>query len=72
MDEDNVDDVATLELDELEEVLLETLDDSELDEVTVDGVETLELVDDEVELLGLGEDTVVKVVVVGVDKLSVV
>ena len=60
MDEDNVDDVATLELDELEEVLLETLDDSELDEVTVDGVETLELVDDEVELLGLSEDTVCK------------
>ena len=72
MDEDNVDDVATLELDELEKIILETLDDSELDEVTVDGVETLELVDDEVELLGLGEDTVVKVVVVGVDKLSVV
>ena len=58
MDEDDVDDVATLELDELEEVLLKTLDDSELDEVTVDGVETLELVDDEVERLGLGEDTV--------------
>ena len=51
MDEDDVDDVATLELDELEEVLLKTLDDSELDEVTVDGVETLELVDDEVERL---------------------
>ncbi|XP_015759788.1 PREDICTED: coiled-coil domain-containing protein 1-like, partial [Acropora digitifera] len=72
VDEDNVDDLATLELDELEEVLLETLDDTELDEVTVDGVETLELVDDEVELLGLGEDTVEKVVVVGVDKVELI
>ena len=45
--------VDTLVLDELEDVLLDTLEVTEVDEVVVVGVDTLELDEVEVELLEL-------------------